>query len=198
MANAPPARDGPTSPASFDAAIGPSGAVGASGARGPCRRSRRRRSRSRCGRTGCPVRRRPRRHRRGRRAVDRGGEVLLLLRLVDGGVGGGVDHRLGRMGPDRRGAGRGVGQIGLVAAERDDVGLPRELRGDLPGLAENQDAHRPYPPSRGVRRRPRRACSARHQSSFSRYQSTVRASPSSTVTEGCQPSSSRMRVASMA
>jgi hypothetical protein len=75
----------------------------------------------------------------GRRAVDRGGEVFLLFRLVDCGVGGRVDHRLGRMGPDRRGAGRGVGQIGLVAAQRDDIGLPRELRGHLAGFTENED-----------------------------------------------------------
>jgi hypothetical protein len=79
----------------------------------------------------------------GRRAVDRGGEVFLLLRLVDGGVGGRVDHRLGRMRPDRRGAGRGVRQVGLVPAQRDDIGLPREFRGHLAGFSEHEDTHRP-------------------------------------------------------
>ena len=40
--------------------------------------------------------------------------------------------------------------------------------------------------------------SGRHQLSLSRYHCTVRRSPSSTETDGSQPSSSRMRVASMA
>ena len=45
---------------------------------------------------------------------------------------------------------------------------------------------------------PARDCRARHQPSLSRYHCTVRASPSSTVTEGRQPSSVRMRAGSMA
>ena len=45
---------------------------------------------------------------------------------------------------------------------------------------------------------PGRASSGRHQSSCARYQSTVRASPSCSVTEGRQPSSARMRAGAMA
>ena len=45
---------------------------------------------------------------------------------------------------------------------------------------------------------PSRDCRARHQFSLSRYHCTVFSSPSSTVTEGRQPSSSRMRVGSIA
>jgi hypothetical protein len=136
-------------------------------------------------------------HRRRCGAVDRGGEVFLLFRLVDAGIGGRVDHRLGPMRPDRRRTGRGVAQVRLGPAERYDIGLPRKLGRDLPRFAEYEDRHRqPALPRRSPT--PVRACSARHQSSCPRYQSTVRARPSSTVTEGDQPSSSRMRLASMA
>ena len=45
---------------------------------------------------------------------------------------------------------------------------------------------------------PSRSRSGRHQSSLARYHATVLRSPSSTVTEGRQPSSARMRDGSMA
>jgi hypothetical protein len=53
------------------------------------------------------------------------------------------------MGPDRFRTGRGVGQIGLILAQGDHIGLSREFRGNLAGLSEDEDPHRhPAFPSR--------------------------------------------------
>ena len=134
-------------------------------------------------------------HGGGGGAVDHGRQRLLLLGAVDGRVGGGVDHRLGVGGQDRGGAGLGVREIGAVAAECHDRRAGGEFAGDLAGLAEDEDPHA-RAPSRAPT--PSRSWSARHQGSLARNQSTVRASPCSSVTEGRQPSSVRMRVGSMA
>ena len=80
----------------------------------------------------------------------------------------------------------------------EEAGLRREpcqFAGQLPGFAENQQAHA-FTPS--LSPTPARDCSARHQGSLARYQSTVFSSPCSSVTEGRQPSSVRIRLGSMA
>ena len=69
------------------------------------------------------------------------------------------------------------------------------IAGDLPCASEYQYTHASTP-SRSPT--PALFCKARHHSSFARNQSTVRASPSSIVTDGRQPNSSRMRVGSIA
>ncbi len=132
------------------------------------------------------------------------GEVGLVLGAVDGGVGGGVDDDVGVGRLDGADAGRGVGEVGDGAADhrRGDAaggGGQGELAGDLPGLAEDERAHQALAFSRPSRSSlwPR-AWIACHQSRLSRYQRTVRRSPSSSVTDGCQPSSSRILLASIA
>lgn len=101
----------------------------------------------------------------------------------------------GAMGHDGGGAGFGGAKIGLVAPKGDNLGLALKLRGDLPGFAKDQHAHTVAP---SLWPTPLRPSSGRHQTSFSRYQRTVRSSPTLTVTEGRQPNSSRMRVGSIA
>ena len=123
---------------------------------------------------------------------------LVAFGLVHGGIGGGVDHGVGGVCFNRTGAAGRVGQIGGGTVEGDDLDTAAiqrpQFRGDLPAVPKDKNLH--AVPSRLPT--PLRFCSARHQSSFSRYQSTVCASPSSTVTEGCQPSSDLMREGSMA
>ena len=86
-------------------------------------------------------------------------------------------------------------KIRLRAAHADLIGgTARDFGRHPPGFAENKDYV--LTPKRSPT--PARSCSARHQSSLARYHCTVRFSPSSTVTEGRQPSSVRMRVGSIA
>ena len=135
------------------------------------------------------------RHGAGRQRVDGAGRRLLALGEVDGGKGGGVDDGVGRVGVDRRRAGFGVRQIGALAAQTDRVGhVAGELGGELSRAADDEEPH--AAPSRWPT--PARACSGRHQASLSRYQRTVRSSPSSSDRVGRQPSSAPMRDASMA
>ena len=122
---------------------------------------------------------------------------LFRLGLVDGSPGGGVDHQI-TIG-NRGGTGGRVAQIGRVPAKEarrhSHRAAPGEFAGELPGLAEDQNLH-VFTPSRTPT--PARACSGFHQASLSRYHCTVRSNPSSTVTEGRQPNSVRIRVGSMA
>ena len=145
-----------------------------------------------------PVRRRAG-HRGGRIAVHHHGRVKISLGLVDGGPGGGVDHRIGIGAVDGQRAGGRVGQIGPVAAQGHQRHPRRhpadQLPRHLPGLAEDQKLHALVPNRSPT---PLRANSGCHQAALSRYQRTVRRRPSSSVTDGRQPSSSRMRVGSMA
>ena len=136
------------------------------------------------------------RHRSRGIRVDDGGQRLFTLGAVDSRIGGRIDHRAGAMGMDRSSTGGWISEIGLRAAKRRDRGQTAQFRGHLAAGAEDEDRHHPTLPN--LCPTPSRSCSARHQSSWARYQSTVRASPSSTVTDGSQPSSSRMRAASMA
>ena len=79
------------------------------------------------------------------------------------------------------------------------LGGAGELAGHLPGLAEDQGPHQAlacFRPSRSSLWP--RAWIACHQSRLSRYQRTVRRSPSSSVTDGAQPSSSRILPESIA
>ena len=151
------------------------------------------------------------RHGRRRVPVDGRSLGLVLLGAVDGGPGGGVDHRAGVMRLYRGGTGRGIRQVGGVAAQAGHrLRLPCQFRGHLAGSAEDENVHGARGPSVLYRAAcayavtpsrsptPLRVCSARHQSSLSRYHCTVRRNPSSTVTEGRQPSSARMRPGSMA
>ena len=136
------------------------------------------------------------RHRAGRRAVDRKGQVGFGFRAVHGGIGGGVDHGRWLRGPDRRTAGRGVGQVDLGA--RQDARGWREARQFLPHLprsAEDEERHRDTPTRLPT---PSTSSSGRHQSSFARYQSIVRSRPWSSVTEGSHPSSADAFDGSMA
>ena len=80
-----------------------------------------------------------------------------------------------------------------------DIGGVRPIVPEHPdrlvGRARNACRHHPFPSRTPT---PWRPCSACHQAALSRYHCTVRSSPSSTVTEGRQPSSLRMRPGSMA
>ena len=131
----------------------------------------------------------------GARAVDAGGQRLFLLGPVDNRVSGGVDDACLAQG---QGSGRGTcrdRQIGPVAAHAKRIGARRASSvATCPVWPKTKD--HALTPSRWPT--PARFCKARHQSSFARYHSTVRRSPSSTVTDGRQPSSVRMRVGSMA
>ena len=139
-----------------------------------------------------------------RLGIDGMGEVRLGLGPVDGGMGGGIDDdgRVGR--GDGRGTGGGVGQISLCPAKGGDFAAvrrspARKLARHLPGGPEDEDLHQPFAafsPSRScVWPRAWIAC---HQGALSRYQRTVRRSPSSRVTEGAQPRSARIFEASIA
>ena len=125
--------------------------------------------------------------------------VLFRFGPVYGRPGGSVHDRIDLSVHDGPGANIRRHQVGLRPSEdrRFDIRrtLARQLTPDLSCLSEDEQPHA-TPPRR--RPTPSRFKSGRHQSSFSRYQSTVLASPSSTVTEGRQPSSSRIRLASIA
>ena len=75
-------------------------------------------------------------------AVHHQGCGFLGLGAVNGGPGGGVDHRLGPMGADGCGAGGGIGKIGRIAPQINRLGRhPRQFARDLTGLPENQKPH---------------------------------------------------------
>ena len=79
------------------------------------------------------------RHRAGACGIDRLGGCLVFLGLVDGCVGGGIDHDAWlEIGNDRRTALR-VGQVSLIAAQGGDVCLSLQLRRHLPGFAKDED-----------------------------------------------------------
>ena len=133
-------------------------------------------------------------HGTGRGAIDLRRQGLLLFGPVHRREGGCVDDGTGLQGCDPVGAGFWVGQVRRLPAQALNIGQGGQLLGHLAPLAKDQD-HDPTP---SLLPTPSRPCSGRHQASLSRYHCTVRASPSSSVTEGRQPSSSRMRVASIA
>jgi len=133
---------------------------------------------------GQPARRRRARHGAGCGGVDGGGQRLLRLGPVDGGVGGGIDHHIGTRRPDRRGAGFRVGQIRLRPAERGDreirPGQPAKLGRDLAGAAEDEKAerHAPMRPRSGSMVRsflsmPRLSLTSRHISASGRFMKTA-------------------------
>jgi len=118
-------------------------------------------------------------------AVTRNFEALAGLYAI--GVVGAIAVNLGSCTFNKR--------LGLAWWQRRTA----ELAGDLAARAEDEGAHQPV-----ARLSPRRsslwprAWIACHHSVLSRYQRTVRRSPSSSVTDGDQPSSSRILLASMA
>ena len=137
------------------------------------------------------------RNRSGRQCVDQMRGLGLGLGAIHRGIGGSVDHKARGGRTQRLRAGIRIGQIGVIAAQengpwRTFCQFPR----DLPGPAKDQQSLHHAVPSR--RPTPSRDSSGCHQSRLSRYQATVRRSPSSTVTDGRQPSSSRIRVGSIA
>ena len=135
------------------------------------------------------------RHRRRCLPIDAQRPRLVFFGAVHSRIGGGIDHGCGRACRDGRTASGRIIQISILAAQKGRIRqVPAQLLRDLPCGAKHQYAH--ALPSRLPT--PSRLCSARHQSSFSRYQRTVRCSPSSTVTEGSQPSSCLIRDASIA
>ena len=136
------------------------------------------------------------RHPRRGRAVDQHRHVFIAFSLIHGRIGGRVDHHLGVAGGNRIGTAVRLAQIGVAARQEDGPGqLQPQLLRHLTGRSEDQRLHALTP-----RRCPTpwRFCRGRHQASLSRYHCTVRARPSSTVTDGRQPSSVRIRVGSMA
>ena len=130
------------------------------------------------------------------RGVDPHRHVFIGLGLIHCRIGGGIDHNLGVAGGNRIGASVWLAQIGVAARQEDGPWqLHPQLLRNLTGRSEDKRLHALTP-----RRVPTpwRSCKGRHQASLSRYHCTVRARPSSTVTEGRQPSSVRIRVGSMA
>ncbi len=93
-----------------------------------------------------------------------------------------------------------VGEIdrGAVGRQRGAAigpGRPAQCGAELAGRAGDEDRARHAVPRRSAAVA---ATSGRHQSSLSIYQRTVFSMPLSNVSRGCQPSSSPIRVASIA
>ena len=134
-----------------------------------------------------------------RGTVDRLGNLRLGLGPVNCGVGGCVDDHVGLHVAHDVANQVGNHELGPGAAKYVQICLCRSAADqfccNLPGFSEDGDFHVPVPSRCPT---PWRSRSGRHQYSFARYQSIVRARPSSSVTEGRQPSSSRMRAGSIA
>ena len=129
-------------------------------------------------------------------AVDDKGCGFLSLGLIHRRPGGGIDHQIAVKARNLRRAGRRVSLVSLRAGEKHRLRQTgAKLLRQLSCGAKNQRLHAMVPRRWPT---PARSCKGRHQASLSRYHCTVRASPSSTVTEGRQPSSSRMREGSIA
>ncbi len=100
--------------------------------------------------------RRRARHRAGGVAVDGVRQRGFAFRPVDRGIGGGVDDQIGGGLPHGFEAGRRVGEIGGIAAERGQRDArghpPREFAGKLPGRPENQNTQpSTFPPDAASR-----------------------------------------------
>ena len=69
----------------------------------------------------------------------------IALSLIYGGIGGGVDHRIRRMGIDRSGAGGGVGQICISTRKGGDLDIiavqRAKFRRHLTAVAEDENLH---------------------------------------------------------
>ena len=91
------------------------------------------------------ARRRPARNRAGRLGIDAHGKVGLVLGLINGGIGGGIEDDIGRQAIERGGDGLRLRQIqhAAIGRKHDRRGRqPREQRTtDLPGNARDQNSH---------------------------------------------------------
>ena len=133
------------------------------------------------------------------RPIHHCGGLFLGLGPIHRRPGCGIDHHIRRMGMDRLGTGHRVGKIGLITAQKPRCGIrlaqPDKLLRDLPRAPKDQKRHA-LTPNRSPT--PARDCRARHHASFCKNHWTVRRNPSSSVTDGRQPSSVLMRLGSMA
>ncbi|MCY1452191.1 hypothetical protein D9M71_690950 [compost metagenome] len=81
----------------------------------------------------------------GSRGIDREGNLGLALRLVDRGVGGGIDQQVGSLGADLLPDQFGIAQVEPVTAEGDHFALAGQVQlefpRDLAAVAGDEDLH---------------------------------------------------------
>ncbi len=136
------------------------------------------------------------RHRPGRGCVHAMRERGVAFGPVHIGERCGVDDGVGAMVPNGVRDRGGIRKLDIVAAKPDRARIePPDFACHLPGPAKNEELHITLPSRTPTPLRSRRAPS---HPVLARNQSTVRASPSSIVTSGRQPTSARIRVGSIA